>query len=357
MTLVRRGGSRELFDKRHLRMHIQTAFHHVLERRDLSAAQMEAAMRELMSGVASPVQIGAFLVALRMKGETVTEIAAAARVMRELAEPVDLPRERLTDIVGTGGDGASIFNVSTASVFVAAAAGARVAKHGNRAVSSKSGAADVLEAAGVKLELSPTQVAQCVARCGVGFMFAPRHHGATRHAAPVRKELATRTLFNLLGPLTNPAQAPRQVLGVYDRRWVLPLAQVLAELGSEHVMVVHAADGLDEISIAAPAFVSELCGGRIESYTLDPQDLGVARSPLDSLRAADAQHSLSIIRGAFGGALGPAADMIALNAGAAIYVSGLASSLSDGLAQARALLASGAAARKLDEFVQTTQTV
>jgi anthranilate phosphoribosyltransferase len=338
-------------------MHIQQAFHLLLERRDLTAPQMESAMRELMAGIATPVQIGAFLVALRMKGETVTEIAAAARVMRELADRVDLPRDRLTDIVGTGGDGASIFNVSTASVFVAAAAGARVAKHGNRAVSSKSGAADVLEAAGVRLELSPAQVAACVDKCGVGFMFAPRHHGATRYASPIRKELATRTLFNLLGPLTNPACAPRQVLGVYDRRWVVPMAQVLAELGSEHVLVVHSADGLDELSIAAPTYVAELRDGRVESYELEPASLGIAGGSLEALKANDAAHSLSIIRGAFAGVAGPATEIIALNAGAAIYVSGLGRDLADGVAQARAMLGSGAAARKLDEFVATTQAL
>ena len=336
-------------------MSIASAIRELVEGRDLTREAMTAAMRELMAGDATPAQIAAFLVALRMKGETVTEIAAAARVMRELAEPVGLPAEGLLDIVGTGGDGASIFNVSTASVFVAAAAGARVAKHGNRAVSSKSGAADMLEAAGVCLDLDAGRIAACVEACGVGFMFAPRHHGATRHAAPVRKELGVRTLFNLLGPLTNPARAPRQLLGVFARRWVEPVAQVLGELGSEHVLVVHSDDGLDELSIAAGSEVAELRDGKVRTYRVTPESVGVAPGSLDSLRVRDAVESLALIRAAFAGAAGPAAEMIAYNAGAAIHVAGLAPDIGAGVVRARMLLQNGAAARKLEAFVAQTR--
>ncbi len=336
-------------------MAIVGALQVLVEGRDLSADQAADAMRQIMAGTASPAQIGAYLVALRMKGETTTEIAASARVMRELALAVELPRERLIDIVGTGGDGASIFNVSTAASFVAAAAGARVAKHGNRSVSSKSGSADVLEAAGVNLELGPEQVAECVQRLGVGFLFAPRHHGAMRHAVGPRRELGLRTMFNLLGPLTNPARAPRQVLGVYDRRWLRPLAEVMRELGSEHVLVVHAEDGLDEFSIAAATRVAELRAGEISEYRFSPEQAGIDIGSLAALRVADAAQSLVLLRQALAGLPGPASDIVALNAGAGLYVAGLATSIAAGVTRAQQAMAEGAAVRRFNDFIELTK--
>ena len=261
-------------------MDIQTAIRAVVERQDLTAEQMRAVMRAIMTGAATPAQIGGFLIGLRMKGETVEEIAAAAEVMRELAVRVGVSGPHLVDTCGTGGDGVSTFNISTASAFVVAAAGGKVAKHGNRSVSSKSGSADVLEAAGVSLDLTPEQVAQCVNEVGVGFMFAPKHHGAMKHAIGPRREMGVRTIFNLLGPLTNPAGAPNQVVGVFSDQWVEPLAQVLHRLGSEHVMVVHAEDGMDEISIGAPTRVAELKHGKIHTYTVTPEQLGLKRGPV-----------------------------------------------------------------------------
>jgi anthranilate phosphoribosyltransferase len=338
-------------------MSLIKALNQLIAHQDLSAAEAEAAMREIMAGTATPVQIGAYLIALRMKGETVTEIAASARVMRALAEPVLLPREHLVDIVGTGGDGASTFNVSTAASFVAAAAGARVAKHGNRSVSSKSGSADVLEAAGVQLDLTPAQVAHCVQTLGIGFMFAPRHHGAMKHAVLPRRELGLRTMFNLLGPLTNPAQAPCQVLGVFDRCWLRPLAEVMCELGSEHVLVVHAEDGLDEFSIAAATQVAELHNGTITEYRIDPRDLGFALGSLDALRVQNADESLRLLRAALSGTPGPARDIVAINAAAALYVCGRAASLAEGVALAIAVMASGQAEQRLEAFIALTQSL
>jgi anthranilate phosphoribosyltransferase len=337
-------------------MGIAAALKKLVEHRHLEAAEAEAAMREIMAGEATPAQIGAYLVALRMKGETVAEIAASARVMRALAEPVTLPRERLIDIVGTGGDGASTFNVSTAAAFVAAAAGARVAKHGNRSVSSKSGSADVLEAAGVDLGIAPAEVAECVQRLGVGFMFAPRHHGAMKHAVTPRRELGMRTMFNLLGPLTNPAQAPRQLLGVFDRRWLRPVAEVMRELGSEHVLVVHADDGLDEFSIAAPTSVVELRDGAIEEYRVEPEDFDLDRCALDTLRVADAGESLRLVRSALAGEPGGASAIVALNAGAALYVAGLSDDISAGVRRAAAAMEAGAALRRFDDFIALTRS-
>jgi len=271
---------------------------------DLSGAEAETAMRVIMAGDATAAQIAAFLVALRMKGETTEEIAAAARVMRSLMTPVDLPTEHLTDIVGTGGDHANTFNVSTAASFVAAAGGARIAKHGNRSVSSKSGSADLLEAAGARLDLGPEAVRASVEQLGIGFMFAPMHHGAMKHAAPVRRELGLRTLFNLLGPLTNPAQAPHQVLGVFDRRWLESLARVLGELGSKHVLVVHALDGLDELSIAAPSQVAELKDGEVRVYSIAPEDFGLTRASIDPMRVSSPAESLAIVQRVLGGEAG-----------------------------------------------------
>ena len=328
---------------------IQQAIRQLAEGTDLPESVMQAAMHQIMTGEATPAQIGGLLMGLRVKGETVEEIVAAARVMRELASRVtDLP-EPLTDIVGTGGDGASLFNVSTASAFVAAAGGARIAKHGNRSVSSKSGAADVLEAAGVNLELSPEQLREAVTMLGVGFLFAPMHHGAMRHAVAPRRELGVRSLFNLLGPLTNPAGASRQVLGVFDRRWLVPLAEALGELGSEHVLVVHSADGLDEFSSAAVTHVAELRAGLVTEWTFDPADVGISGG-LDDLKVENAAESLELIRSALGGEAGPAGDIVALNAGAALYVAGQAEAMDQGIAAARAILSNGQALELLQSY-------
>jgi anthranilate phosphoribosyltransferase len=307
-----------------------------------------------MTGEATPAQVGGFLIGLRMKGETVDEVAAAAAVMRELSERVVVDKAQLVDTCGTGGDASGIFNVSTAAAFVVAAAEGRVAKHGNRSVSSKSGSADVLEAAGVNLQLSPAQVAECIDEVGVGFMFAPLHHSAMKHAIGPRKEMAVRTLFNVLGPLTNPAGAPNQVLGVFSREWVRPLAEVLRQLGSDHVMVVHAEDGLDEISIAAPTSVAELKDGQISEYSIQPEDFGLQRASLDTLRVADAEASLDMIRSVLAGQAGPAKDIVCLNAGAAIYVAGLADSLAAGVERASRVIDDGSAAKKLEQLVAKT---
>ena len=335
-------------------MDIATAIANVIEKRDLSAADMEAVMRTIMTGQATPAQIGGFLVGLRMKGESVDEIAAAAKVMRELATRVDIGGMHLVDTCGTGGDGASTFNISTASAIVAAAAGARVAKHGNRSVSSSSGSADVLEAAGVKLDLTPAQVAACIDQVGVGFLFAPQHHSAMKHAIGPRKEMRVRTLFNLLGPLTNPAGAPNQVLGVFAADWVEPLAEVLRQLGSEHVLVVHAEDGLDEISIAAATRVAELNDGKITVYTITPEDFGLQRADLSAIAVANAEQSLAMIKSVFDDQPGPARDIVQLNAGAAIYAAGLTVSLADGVARAAEVIASGKAAQTYQALIDTS---
>lgn len=332
----------------------------VLERllagQDLEAAQMTALMEQVLGGEATPAQVGALLIALRMKGETVTEIAAAARVMRALASPVALPDGPVVlDTCGTGGDGQSLFNVSTAVAFVAAAAGARVAKHGNRSVSSRCGSADLLEAAGVQLDLSPAEVATCIAEIGIGFLFAPSHHGAMRHAIGPRRELGVRTLFNLLGPLTNPAGATHQLVGVFDARWTAPLARVLGELGSRHVLVVHAEDGLDEISIAAPTRIAEWHAGELREYTLRPLEFGLASRDLAPLRVSDAAASLAMIREVFAGARGPAHDMVVVNAAAALYAADLVPDLPAGMARAAALIDAGEPARRLERLATLTQ--
>ena len=324
---------------------------------DLSGAEAESAMRSIMSGEATSAQIAAFLVALRMKGETTDEIAAATRVMRSLMIPVELPTEHLTDLVGTGGDHASTFNVSTAASFVAAVGGARMAKHGNRSVSSKSGSADLLEAAGARLDLGPDAVRRCVDELGFGFMFAPMHHGAMKYAAPVRRELGLRTLFNLLGPLTNPAHAPHQVLGVFDRRWLESLARVLGDLGSKHVLAVHALDGLDELSIAAPSQIAELKDGKVRVYSIAPEDFGIARASIDSMRVDSPSESLAIIERVLGGESGAAADFVALNAGAALYAADRADTLADGVAAAQQILKTGAALERMRQYAELTQTL
>jgi anthranilate phosphoribosyltransferase len=325
------------------------------EGQNLDAELMRAAMTEIMGGEADPAQIGGFLMALRVKGETPEEIAAAAEVMRRFAARVEIDTEGLTDIVGTGGDGASLFNVSTASAFVAAAAGVRVAKHGNRSVSSQSGAADVLEAAGCRLDLAPEQVARLIDELGVGFLFAPQHHAAMKHAIGPRKSLGLRTLFNLLGPLTNPALAPNQVLGVFAAELVRPMAEVMAALGARHVLVVHGSDGLDEISPVVSTLVAELREGAIHEYELDPRDFGIHLDSLAAMTVTNAAGSLALIKQALGGARTDAADMLALNAGAAIYVGGKADSLRDGVTLAREMLDAGFGLERLQAYARRTR--
>jgi len=335
-------------------MNMQQAIASVLDNKNLSTGDMKAVMNLIMSGEATPAQIGGFLIGLRAKGETVDEIAGAAQVMRELATPVVLDLPNMVDTCGTGGDGASIFNVSTACAFVVAAAGGSVAKHGNRSISSSSGSADVLEAAGVNLDITPEQVARCVKDIGVGFMFAPKHHSAMKHAIGPRREMGVRTIFNVLGPLTNPAGAPNQVLGVFSKELVRPLADVLNRLGSQHVLVVHAADGLDEISIAGKTYVAELKNGEVTEYSITPDQFDMQEQSLDGLSVVNAEESLSLINDALGGKSGAAADMIALNAGAAIYAAGLASSLAQGVEMAQDAMGSGLAKEKLKELVSFT---
>ena len=337
-------------------MTIQQALRFVTERQDLSHADMTAVMRQIMTGEATPSQISGFLIAMRMKGETVDELTAAAQVMRELATPVTVKdRQHLVDIVGTGGDSTGTFNISTASAFVVAAAGGKVAKHGNRSVSSKSGSADVLEALGVNIELNAEQVGQCVDEIGIGFMFAPRHHSAMKHAITPRREMGVRTLFNLLGPLTNPAGAPNQLLGVFSRDWVEPLAAVLKQLGSDHVLVVCSDDGLDEISIAAPTFVAELADGNISTYQTEPTLFGLKTNPITAIQVQSVEESSAMVRGVLQNQAGAARDVVQLNAGAAIYAAGLAESLDAGIQKADQVITSGAAVDKLEQLVRLSQ--
>ena len=338
-------------------MDMQTAIRTVIDGRHLSTEQMTEVMRTIMSGQASPAQIGGFLVGLHIKGETVEEIAAAAQVMRELAIRVEVHSPHLLDTCGTGGDAAGTFNISTAGALVAAAAGAKVAKHGNRSVSGRTGSADVLEAAGVRLELSPEQIGACIETVGVGFLFAPLHHGAMKHAIGPRREMGVRTIFNLLGPLTNPAGAPNQIMGVFAATWVEPLAYVLKRLGSRHVMVVHSEDGLDEISIGAPTQVAELKQGEVRAYSLTPEDFGLQRSSLETLKVDTIDQSLKVILDVLAGRPGPAGDIVALNAGAGIYTAGLAATLQEGVHKARTILAEGAAARVLEQLVSFSHLV
>jgi len=338
-------------------MDMQSAIKTVLARQDLSADEMNDVMRIIMTGEATPAQIGGFLVGLRMKGETVDEIAAAAKVMRELATGVKVSGDHVVDIVGTGGDGSNTFNISTACTFVVAAAGGTVAKHGNRSVSSKSGSADLLEAAGVKLELNAEQVAKCINDVGVGFMFAPMHHSAMKHAIGPRKEMAVRTIFNVLGPLTNPAGAPNQLLGVFDDDLVEPLAEVLNKLGSNHVMVVHSEDGMDEISIGAATNVAELKDGKIKTYSITPEEFGLSKTSISELAVNSAEESLAVIKKVLNNEAGAAKDIVKLNSGAAIYVAGLADSLAAGIEKAEEVIASGAAKSKLEELVGLSNSI
>lgn len=336
-------------------MDIQAAIKAVIAKQDLNQAEMTEVMRQIMTGECTPSQIGGFLVGLRMKGESVDEISAAAAVMRELSSGVNVEVDHLVDTCGTGGDSSGSFNISTASAIVAAAAGAHVAKHGNRSVSSKSGSADVLEAAGVDLDISPEQVASCIEKVGVGFMFAPKHHSAMRHAIGPRREMAVRTIFNVLGPLTNPAGAPNQVIGVFDAELVETMAHVLKQLGSHHVMVVHADDGMDEISITGNTSVAELKDGEVSCYQLSPEDFGLAIGSLLDLKVASVEESLQMIRSVFGNRPGAPLDIVCLNAGAAIYVSGVTASLAVGIEKAKTVIADGSAARVFDALVARSQ--
>ncbi len=337
-------------------MNIQQAIAAVVTQVDLNSDEMTDVMRQIMTGEATPAQIGGFLIGLRMKGETVDEIAAAAGVMRELATPVLLDTENLVDVVGTGGDSTGTFNISTASAIVAAAAGARVAKHGNRSASSNSGAADLLEAAGVDLDVSPQKIAECVEQVGVGFMFAIKHHGAMKHAIGPRKEMATRTIFNVLGPLTNPAGAPNQLLGVYSRELVEPIARVLQKLGSQHVMVVHADDGMDEISICSPTFVAELKNNSIQSRIIEPAQFSMELGDIADIRVNGPHQSLEVIGSVLADKPGAARDIVCLNAGATIYVAGLADSHEDGVLLAQQVIASGAASDTLEKLVEVSNS-
>lgn len=339
-------------------MDIKEALNRIAGQLDLSTEEMKAVMRQIMTGQCTDAQIGAFLMGMRMKSETIDEIVGAVQVMRELAEPVRFEVDRLVDTCGTGGNGMNIFNVSTAAAFVVAAAGGKVAKHGNRAVSGKSGSADLLEAAGVYLDLTPEQVARSVDTVGVGFMFAPAHHGAMKFAAGPRRELGLRTLFNILGPMANPAGVRHQVLGVFSKALCRPMAEVLQRLGSKHVLVVHAQDGLDEISLAAPTHIAELKDGEIREYAVQPEDFGIKSQSLIGLNVEDAQGSLALIRDALGRRKTEngqkAADMIVLNAGAALYAADQAWTLKQGVELAHDALSTGIARDKFEELVSFT---
>jgi anthranilate phosphoribosyltransferase len=337
-------------------MDIQGGIRAVTEGKNLSGEDMVAVMRAIMTGEATQAQIGGFLVGLRMKGETIEEIAAAASVMRELATPVSVDSTHLVDTCGTGGDGSETFNISTASAFVVAGAGGKVAKHGNRSVSSKSGSADVLEAAGVNLDLTPEQIARCIEETGVGFMFAPKHHGAMKHAIGPRREMGVRTVFNLLGPLTNPAGALNQLIGVFSAEWTEPLAKVLGQLGSRHVLVVHSDDGLDELSVGATTRVAELKHGKVSSTTIEPGDVGLEQHDKSMLLVESPQQSLQTIRQVLADEAGAARDVVCLNAGAAIYVAGLAKDIASGVEKAKQSISSGAAAQRLEGLVNISNS-
>lgn len=337
-------------------MELPKAIQTLLDRKDLNPSDMRALMRTIMSGGATAAQIGAFLVALRAKGETVGEVVAAAEVLREMATKVPVAGAHVIDTCGTGGDASHTFNISTTAAFVVAAAGGQVAKHGSRSVSGRSGSADVLEAAGVNLDLTPDQVRTCIEQVGVGFLFAQRHHGAMKYAIGPRKEIGVRTIFNLLGPLTNPAGAPNQLVGVYDAHWVEPLAEVLKELGSKHVLVVHADDGLDEISGGAATQIAELKDGEIETYVIEPEQFGITREPLLKLAVKTPAASLTMMREVLDGQHGPARDIVALNAGAAIYAANLTPDLKTGVERAFAVIDNGEARQKLDRLITVSRS-
>jgi anthranilate phosphoribosyltransferase len=328
----------------------------VIEHREIFHDEMLTLMRRIMAGEMSPVIAAALITGLRVKKETIGEITAAAQVMRELSNKVPLgPLPHLVDVVGTGGDGAHSFNISTCSMFVAAAAGAQVAKHGNRSVSSKTGSADVLEALGANIQLTPRQVAASVAECGIGFMFAPNHHPAMKNIAPVRRELGVRTIFNILGPLTNPAGAPNILMGVFHPDLVGIQVRVLQRLGAEHALVVYGKDGMDEISLGATTLVGELKDGAIREYEVHPEDFGFAMASNRSLKVEGPEQSRQMLIGVLDGQAGPARDIVLLNAGATLYAANVAATLPDGIERARQALDSGAARAKLDAFVKATQ--
>lgn len=332
-------------------MHIQPTLQKLLDKQNLTGDEMQTVMRAMMSGELTDAQIAGFLIALRCKGETTEEIAAAVAVLRELVRQVPVNGNHVIDTCGTGGDGANTFNISTTAAFVVAAAGGKVAKHGNRSVSSICGSADVLEAAGINLDMPAEQVADCVNQIGVGFLFAAKHHSAVRHTVGPRKEMGVRTLFNLIGPMSNPANAPHQLIGVFDKQWLIPVAEVLKKLGSKHVLVVHAQDGLDEISIAAATDVAELKNNQISSYSVSPEQFGMQRANLETLAVKDAQASLEIIRQVLNNQPGPARDIVTLNAGAAIYAADLADTLDAGILIAQQVLANGSALSKFEALI------
>jgi anthranilate phosphoribosyltransferase len=335
----------------------QEALQRVIEHREIFFDEMIALMRQIMAGEISPVLMAGILAGLRTKKETIDEIAAAATVMRELSTKVVVPppNDNFLDVVGTGGDGIHTFNISTATIFVAAAAGARVAKHGGRSVSSSSGSADVLESLGVNLALSPEQVAECIAETGIGFMFAPNHHSAMKNVAPVRKELGVRTIFNILGPLTNPAGAPNTLMGVFHPDLVGIQARVMQRLGADHVLVVHGRDGMDEVSLGAATMVAELLDGQVREYEIHPEDFGLQMQSARQIRVNDAAESKGMLLGALDNLPGAARDIVVLNAGVALYTAKLADSVADGIGKAREAIASGAARAKVDAFAKYTQ--
>ena len=334
----------------------QAALQRVIEHREIFHDEMVSLMRQNMSGEVSPVMIAAIVTGLRVKKETIGEIAAAASVMRELATPVKVPYDKhFVDIVGTGGDAAHSFNISTTSIFVAAAAGAKVAKHGGRSVSSSSGSADVLEALGANINLSPEKVAECIEQCGIGFMFAPNHHSAMKHVAPVRREMGVRTIFNILGPLTNPAAAPNTLMGVFHPDLVGIQVRVMQRLGAERVLVVHGKDNLDEISLGATTLIGELKDGEVREYEVHPEDFGLQMMSLRNLRVGSADESKAMMLAALDNQPGAAREIVCLNAGAALYVANVADSIAAGIAKAREAIASGAARARLAQFVECTQ--
>ncbi len=337
---------------------IQEAIQRTVEHREIFHDEMLALMRQLMAGEFTPAQSAAFLMGLRVKKETIGEVAAAAQVMRELSAKVNVSNEpHLVDIVGTGGDLSHTFNISTASMFVAAAAGAKVAKHGNRGVSSRSGAADVLEALGVNIMLTPEQIAESIRKVGIGFMFAPNHHAAMKAIAPVRRELGVKTIFNILGPLTNPASAPNTMMGVFHADLVGIQVRVMERLGAKHVMVVHGRDSLDEISLGAATLVAELKDGKISEYEIHPEDFGFTMSATRNLRVETPEESKAMLLGALEGKVSPALDVVLLNAGAALYTANVAATMRDGIELARNAVNSGAARKKVDEFAGFTQAL
>ena len=338
-------------------MHIQEGIKTIMTGQDLSREEISSVMNQILTGSASEAQIGAFLVSLSFKGESVDEVIGSAQVMRKLSSKVSVDKKNLVDTCGTGGVGIEIFNVSTTAAFVASSCGAKVAKHGNRSATRKSGSADLLEAAGVAIDLNPEQVKTCIEEVGLGFMFAPAHHSAMKHAVGPRKELAIKTIFNLLGPLTNPAGALNQVLGVFDVRWVRPMAEVLKGLGSQHVLVVHSEDGLDEISIAAPTRVAELKDGNIEEYSISPQDFNLKTLSIEELKVDSPQASLELAKKALSDKHLAASQMVAMTAGAALYVSGLAKELEEGIKLSLESIATGKGLEKLEHLSSLSQSL